>query len=257
MATAAMLAFPALAQASADLSVSQQISAKVVKPGALVTIDVTVTNTGTEPPRYGEAIVNLFSLSGHGQPADNPYQSFSPSQGSCMKSDSGEYQSLVCQLGDLAPGASAHITAVVKVNQTMNHLVALLPTPYEGGYEDDNYRNNETVQRVTASVPPILTGSKKIGLKGLPTGCVSGDFTLKVIPAVANVKKIVAVMFLGYEESGEGGEWKRSTKSGRLTVKVPASKITEPELGRFYKLKVKVRVKGKAPLKRTVEFQLC
>lgn len=257
MASAAMLIGPAAAQASEDLSITQKLSAKVVKPGALVTIEVTVTNEGTEPPRYGEAIVNLFSLSGYGQPADNPYQSFSPSQGSCVKSDAGEYQSLVCQLGDLAPGASAQITVVVRVNQTMNHLAALLPTPYEGGYEDDDNRDNESVQRVTASVPPRLTGSKKIVLKGLPTGCVSNDFTLKVIPTVPNVKKVVAVLFLGFDDEGEGQEWKRTSKSGRLTVKVPVTKITERDLGKLYKLKLKARVKGKAPLKRTVEFQLC
>jgi Domain of unknown function DUF11 len=258
MALVAVLAAPAAAQASQDLAITQHPSANVVDAGSLVTIDITVTNKGTEPPPYtGEAIVDIFSLSGHGQPADNPYQSSSTSQGKCVAGEAPPYQELICQLGPLAPGASAHISVVVKVNQTMNHLVALLPNVNEGGYVDDDNSNNESVQRITASVPPVLTGPKSIELRGLPTGCAGGDFTLRVVPKFAGVKKIVAALFLGFDETGEGTTWQRSTKSTRLTAKVPISKISNPELGKLYQLKVKVRRKGAAPLKRTVEFQVC
>jgi Domain of unknown function DUF11 len=254
----ALLAAPALADASQDLAIGQSASATVVKPGESVTFAITISNRGTEPPPYsGEAIVDVTSFSGHGQPANNPYLSFSTSQGSCVNEPAGAYQQLICQLGPIAPGASARITAVVKVNETMNHNVTLLPNTQEGGYEDGDNSNNQANTKVTVSVPPTVTGSKKIKLPGLPGGCVSGDFKLMVVPAVGDVKKIVASLFLGFDETGEGRTWQKVTAGRTLKATVPASQIFNPQLNKLYKLKVKVRRKGGGVLKRVVEFQRC
>lgn len=256
---AAVLAVPAAASASNDVAVSQVPSARVVAPGAPVTLSVTVANRGTEA---SEAVyLNLFSLSGHGQAANNPYRSVTTSQGAC-KDTTGEaygqiYYSYVCELGAMAPGVSAKVTAVVTVNQTMNHLAALLPNAYEGGYQDGDNSNNEAVDRVAADIPPTVTGTKKIKVKGLPTGCVAGDFTLRLRTKVRDVKKMGASLFLGFDEEGSGQEWEKVARGKSLVAKVPVSRIEGPELGAFYELKLKAKRGGRKLLKTTVEFQLC
>jgi hypothetical protein len=252
------LAFPAAAHASNELAISQAPSAKVVKAGESVTFNVTVSNLGTEA--YEGVFVNLFSLRGHGQGANNPYESFSSSQGVC-KDTSGPaygyyYYSVVCELGALASGGSAQITAAVKVNESMNHFASLLPNAYEGGFQDDNTSNNEAVDRIAASAPPTLSGSRKLKLTGFPTGCASTDFTLRAVTHVHGVKKMAASLFLGFDEEGEGQTWQKVVKGSHLVAKVPVSRLA-PELGAEYKLKVKAKRGGAKPLKVTVTFQLC
>jgi hypothetical protein len=256
LALTLLLAVPAAADAAQDLGIAEAASANVVKGGGTVTFAVTVSNSAADPYEE-EAIVDLFSLSAYAQPANNPYVSFSSTQGSCEITPVGQYQQLICRLGPLAPGASARITADVTVNQSMTHIAALLPTSLEGTLVDANNANNEASAQVIASVPPTLTGSSKLKLPGLPQGCVSGNFKLKVRAAAANVKKLTAVLFLGFDASGEGHEWRRAASGSRLSATVPASQIEAGVVGQVYKLKIKARRKGAPPLKRTVEFQLC
>lgn len=257
-AIAGALAAPAAADASNELAISAVPSATVVKAGEPVTFKVTVTNLGTEA--YEGVFVSLSSLRGRGQGANNPYLSVSPSQGACRDSSGPAsgfyYYNFVCELGPLASGASARITAVVTVNESMNHFASLLPNAFEGGFQDDDNSNNEAVDRISASSPPVLTGSKKLKLTGLPVGCASKDFTLRATTNVKGVKKMAAVMFLGFSPEGEGQEWQKVTRGNHLVAKVPVSRLV-PELGADYKLKVKAKRGGAKPLKVTVTFQLC
>ena len=139
----------------------------------------------------------------------------------------------------------------------MNHLVAL-ESEFGGEYADANIPNDSSFMRVAASAPPVVTGSKKIKLPGLPGGCISGDFPLKVIPAARGVKKISASLFLGFGPEGGGGEWQNIGHGPRMETTVPASRVEPgPILDAVHKLKIKVRLKGGIRLKRTVEFQLC
>jgi hypothetical protein len=250
-----VLALPAAAHASRfDLALRQDASAKVVNAGGLITYTVTITNQGTEPNEG--VFVNLFSLKGHGLGANNPYQSVSTSQGSCPDMSEGGYHQLVCTLGPLASGASAKIVAVVQVNESMNHIAALLPNAFEGGYNDEGESDNESVLRATASVPPTVSGSKMIKLTGLPAGCTPGDFNLRATTKVKGVKKMRASLFLGFDQEGEGHTWQKIVQGSKLRAKVPASRLA-PELGVFYKLKVKAKRGGAKPLTVTVTFQPC
>lgn len=257
IAVCAGLAMPAIARASEDFSVSAQPSAPAVDKGSTVTMTVTVKNKGTEPPFMGALYVDMSSLSGHGQPAADPVESIKTSQGSCSAGEAVTYQEQICSLGSLAPGATATIVEVIQVNQTMNHMVALLRSPYEGEFADADRSDNTVFVQVTASAPPVLTGSKKIGLKGLPTGCAPGDFTLQVKPHIANAKQIIVFLDLGFDENGVGQTFEKSTTASRFKVRVPVSQINDPQLGATYTLKVKVRRHGAGPVKRFVEFQLC
>jgi hypothetical protein len=255
MASIVAMALPASAGAARrDLGITQEASAKVVDKGATATYTITVTNLGSEA--YEAVYVNIFSLKGEGLGAANPYRSVSTSQGTCPDQTVGTYHQLVCTLGPLASGASVRIVAVVEVNDSMNHIAALLPNPYEGGFNDDNNANNEAIVRTTASTPPTVSGSKKIKLSGLPSGCAPGDFILRAKANVKGVKKMRASLFLGFNAEGEGGTWEKTVRGDHLRVKVPASRLA-PELGVFYKLKVKAKRGGAKPLTTTVTFQPC
>jgi hypothetical protein len=238
----ALLAVPA--GASANLVATQSASPKPVKKGDLVTITVTVTNSGPSAVSADEAQVELFPLRGSSEnAANNPYTSVTASQGSCALNPTGAYYVADCALGDMPPGASAQITAVLRVNESMTHVAV---------------PKNEAFSElpVAASTPPVVTGSPKVRLAGLPQGCVPGDFTLTITgPSVA--RKIRAHLFLGYDETGEGISFDRSANGRRLRATIPASKMNDPRIGRRYRLTVYAYRRGAHALRRTVSFELC
>jgi Domain of unknown function DUF11 len=261
IATTWLLSSPVTARASVDLAVTESASASVVKKGETVTITATVKNLGTEANQRDPKL-QLAGVANPHSVAQNPYQSFSAPQGSCSDESEGEHLVLTCELGSIAGGASVQITEVVTMNETMRHSAVLVIGP-EGGLDhfeepgETNTSNNGDEIKVSASAPPVLTGSRKIRLSGLPNGCVSGDFPLKVIVAAKAVKKVVVSLFLGFDQAGTG-EWRRVARGPRLHVIVPASRISpSPNLAATYKLKIKARLKGGTRLKRTIEFQLC
>lgn len=252
-----VLALPAAAPAAThDLAVSQSQSATVVPKGSLVTFTVDVRNVGTATD---EAVfVELGSLAAHSLGADAPYQSFSTSQGTCSDRSGPAYGTvyhfLVCELGPLAPGASAQITAVVQANESADYTAVLLPNAFEGGYLDGDNSNNEAGGRVTVSTPPLVSGSRKIKLSGLPSGCAPGDFTLHAVAKAKRVKKMVASLF--FLVDGDSQTWQRRANGNHLTAKVPVSKLPD-ELGRTYTLVIKAKVRHGGFLKTTVALQSC
>jgi Domain of unknown function DUF11 len=252
----AALALPAMAQASRDLAISQTQSATVIDKGGLVTFTAEVRNKGTTEAET--VYLEMSSLGGHGRGADDPYQSFSTSQGTCADRSGAAYGTvyhlIVCELGPLAPGASARITAVVQANQSAHYFAYLLPTPYEGGYQDDDNSDNAVAGRVTVSTPPIVAGSKKIKITGLPKGCAAGDFTLRAVAKVDGVKKMKASLF--YLVDGDSQTFQKTSGGDHLNAKVPVSSLSN-ELGLFYKLVIKAKRGGGKHLTATVTFQPC
>jgi Domain of unknown function DUF11 len=252
------LAAPAAAQASYDVAVEQTVSAHVVSPGATVKIVSTVKNVGTETAT--EVGVELGSLAAHGAGADTPYQSVATTQGQCtIESGQGygyTYHFIVCKLGDLAPGAGARIEATVVIDQTAVHSTTLLGRGGEGLANDDDFQNNQVSDRITASAPPLVAGSKKIKIGGLPKGCASGDFTLKASSAAPGVKKMRVSLDLGFDENGVGHDFAKNSSGHRIVATVPVTRIAF-ELGKTYTLKIKAKRGGAGPLVATVSFQIC
>lgn len=250
------LALPTMAHAADDLAISQTQSATVVDKGGLVTFTADVKNVGTV--NNETVFVELSSLANHGRGADDPYQSFSTTQGTCADRSGAAYGTvyhlIVCELGPLAPGASARITAVVKANESANYSADLLPSAFEGGYQDADNSNNAVAGRVTASTPPVVSGSKRIKLTGLPTGCAPGDFTFRAVAKAPGIKKMKAALFFFVE--GESQTWTKTANGHRLTAKVPVSRLSN-ELGLFYKLVIKAKRGGGKRLTTTVTFQPC
>ncbi len=249
---------PAAAQARIDLAVSATPSARIVGVGQPVSFDAAVANRGSET--YEAVFVELSSLRGHGQGANNPYTSVSSSQGTCKDSSGSAYgyyyYNWVCELGPLAPGASAAIKATVTVNESMNHFVTLIPNAYEGGYQDEDNSNNEVTDRITASAPPSISGSKAIKLRGLPQGCAPGDFTLRASTKAPGVKKMSASMELGFDEEGVGHFWQKVVRGTKLVAKVPVSRLAV-ELGKSYTLHVKAKRGGGRKLETIVVLKPC
>jgi Domain of unknown function DUF11 len=233
--------------ASADLSVTQTASPKWAAKGQLVTITATVTSTGPSADPSDVHQVELFSLRAGGEGhVNNPYRSVTPSQGTCQINPTGKYQVADCDLGDMAPGAEAQIVTVVQLNEPMNHVVAPAIAA-----------TNWSELSVAVTSPPVLTGPRQIRLLGLPAGCAAGSFSLTILAKVPRAKKVVAHMFLGFDNQGAGVDWRRSAAGSRLRVTVPISRIYSPSIGKTYTLQIYVQRRANTTLGRTVTFGLC
>jgi Domain of unknown function DUF11 len=237
------LALPAVARADFRVELSQTESADPVKPGDLETYTVTVRNVGSDT-LFPDFTVELAGFApGSSRAVDNPYRSATPSQGSCEITNTdaanpGEYgyKWTDCTLGSLAPGRTATITAVVEMNESMDHHVDVL-------YGGAQY-NFPVVETTTVSTPATVSGSRKIRIKGLPDGCVKDDFALKARAKTSGVKKMVAAL---------EGHKLDVAKAKRIKVDVPVADL-EPG---FHDVKLSAKRERGAKLKTTVTFQRC
>jgi hypothetical protein len=252
-AATAALALPAAASASFDIAVTQTESADPVARGTPVTYTSTLTNEGTET--FDGVGLDLFGLTvgGAGAVPANAYASVSQSQGACEISPAGEYQQVLCDLGSLDPGESAQVTAVVDANESMDHVAGLLICGFGPqscqAYSDGDPGDDEVSDRLTVIVPPNVTGSNKLKLKGLPDGCVAGDLSVKAKAKGQKVKGIKAKL------TGKNlRERLGSTSGNKLRFTIPGSQL---EQARFYELNVNVTRKGAPGFKRSVELQAC
>jgi hypothetical protein len=249
----AVLALPAAASATFDVAVTQTESADPVAPGTPVTYTATLTNQGTDT--FEAVGLDLFGLTpgGAGAVPANPYRSVTQSQGECAISPAGQYQQVLCSLGSLAPGRSAHVSAVVEADESMDHVAALLrcefgPESCEATADQDP-ADDEVTDRLTVIVAPSIDGSRKVKLKGLPDGCVAGDTVIRAKAKSPKVKEIKAKL-IGRNVSDRLGR----ASGNKLTFTLPGSQL---EQARFYDLNVNVTRKGAPGLKRAVELQAC
>ncbi|HVP02815.1 MAG TPA: hypothetical protein VMT10_09620 [Solirubrobacteraceae bacterium] len=230
MVAAGLVAAPAEAQQPyPDIAVSQMVSSNLVQRGAPVTITMTVTNVGTAPT---DAVLDTLPRRVQASIGTNdPYTSVTTTQGSCSTSmdayarptpgDPGT-PILHCDLGTLGAGVNAVVTAVVQMNLAADFFV--FASPPTG--PDSNILNDEANDIVNVSAPPVVTGSNKIRLGGLPAGCVSGDLHLTVTAPAAPAPTQVEA-YAGIQETADGvpTPWKASVRGRRLTATVPTSKI--------------------------------
>lgn len=238
----------ASAQASGDLAVKQSASSTKVEKGGTVAITVTVKNDGSEAVPTGTG-VEMAGLNAGEKVSKNPYVLVAPSQGTCTAVESSKSIEF-CSIGELAPGATMHITVVARMEETMTHNVGLAfvgenGQPSNTPYHDSVFANDIGIMKIAATSRPIVTGSPKIHLPGLPKSCVSGNLKLQVVVGVPKVLEVSASL----------KPWRKSSRGSnqlRATVPVPRSHHTKP-----FKLKIKVRLRGGGKLERTVEFRRC
>ena len=220
--------------------------------GASVTYTTTLTNEGTET--FEGVGLNLFGLGvGTAKAVPNPYESATPSQGECALEPAGDYQQAVCSLGSLAPGASAQVTSVVRANVSTDNVAGLLRCDFGrdscGATSDQDPSDDAATERTTVIVAPVISGSAKVKLEGLPAGCVDGDTRIKAKAKGKKVKEIKAKL-IGRNLSERLGQ----ASGSKLTFTLPGSEL---EQARLYELNVNVTRKGAPGLKRAVELQAC
>jgi len=232
------------ASASAEVHISQSASPTAVPRGGLVTLTVTVRNESALPEPGAVEMLSLTAFGG--RPVNDPYESVTTSVGACQLAPVNGYKAAKCDPGaPLAPGAEERITAVVRLNYTMHHDVF-----------STNYSQPSEIG-VGVSAPPTLRGSAPVKLRGLPTGCVAGDFKLTISTSVPQATGLGTELELGNGDNGDVPVWRRSARGRRATVTVPVSRILRPEVGRLYTLHVVVRRKGEPPLTRLVGLEVC
>ena len=238
----AALALPASANADTRVHLSQTESADLVKPGTLVTYTVTVRNVGTDATPFDFTVEMAGFAPDSDKSVNNPYRSAKSTKGTCEITNTGStapgehgYKWVDCTIGVLAPGATATITAVVEMNETMDHRVDVLTGAQY---------NFPVSERTTVSTPAVLSGSTKIKVKKLPQGCVTDDFPLKAKARVDVVKKMVASL---------EGRKLEVVKDDKLKMTVPAADL---ESG-FYDVKLSAKLERGAKLKTTLTFQHC
>jgi hypothetical protein len=264
VAGAAWLALPAASQAAAnDVGVSQTLSAAKSKPGGTVNVTATVTNHGSQSA--SQVYVELATLKGKilvfG--ANDPYTTFSSTQGTCTENTerASATTALECSLGTLAPGQSAQIKATIRVNESAVQQTALLPPPGENEYQDSVKSNDIASDPIFLDVPPQVTGSKKVKLKGLPKGCVAGDFTLTASSKAAGTKKMKIKADLGFSTTnGRHLLFSKQANGSKIKMRIPASKAeTQIDEGNFpsYSVLIKAKLGGGRVLQTTVHFKRC
>jgi hypothetical protein len=232
---------------------------------------VTVTMTGPEGPipkgntaEYTATVVNRSGFSEPGvslvvgsyraegdRPVPNPYRAFSSTKGSCAREDFpskfGTYYSLNCALGTLTPGATVRVTASVEINESMSQYADVEP----------GYGRDELITYVSA--PPVIEGSSKIKVKGLPEGCASRPFTLKV--KAKGAKKITGKIVGPRSADGKPVSFYDSDTEKLDTVK--GSKLKQrievdglvPDY--YYETSLAAKYKHGPKQKSTVLFQVC
>ena len=256
------LAMPAAAQAAPDLGVTQTLSAKKAKPGKTVEVTSMVTNLGTETS--SDTRVELAALKGKILviAANDPYVSFSSSQGSCAtNAEQGiTTEALVCALGSLAPGQSAQIKATIRVSESAIQQTTLLPPLGGNEYSDAVKSNDASSQPIYLDVPAKVSGSKALKLTGVPKSCVTGNFTLTAVSKAAGTKKVKVKADLGFDpKNGRHILASKQVKGKRITMQIPASRAAvQIDEGNFpsYSVIVKAKAGGQA-LVAKVEFKRC
>ena len=236
---AGVLALPGTAEAVPVAAVSQSAT-QIVKPGGTASITITVANHGSETiPAEG---IGMFPTRVRNDGAvDDPYQSVTPSQGTCTSDDTGAYRHQSCALGALPPGASVQIVAVLRMNVAMDHRVYI-----------DNGEPSTIV--VALDLPTVVSGSSKIKLTGLPTGCGRGDFTLGI--KAKGARRITVFGNFGFDSEGEGVIVQQAKKASKLNVKVPIASVEDPDPMKYATLRITARTK-RAKLKKTVQVANC
>ena len=252
-ATLAVIAFGAAPSASAgfgdegfpDLQVSLDGPGGPIPKGQTAEYTAVVTNVG-DGAAFPEDEVGLYSYRVGGErPVANPFVSATVSTGAPCRierfpSSFGDYHSAVCSVGGLAPGDSIQIVARAEVNESMDMTAG--------------------TDKVTTLVdaPPVVTGSEKIKVAGLPDSCAHSSFTLK---AKAKGAKKVAASLVGPLNSegkppaGEVAKNRRlgAAKGAKLKAEVDAGTL-DPA---FYEIKLAAKYYGKPKQTASVLFQRC
>jgi uncharacterized repeat protein (TIGR01451 family) len=149
----------------ADLSITKTDSRDPARTGRNLTYTLTVTNSG---PAAATGVTVTDDL-----PGSLRARSFTASQGSCSGTTT-----VTCALGNLAVGASATVTIVVRPSETGTITNTATVT---GSEPDTNTANNSASQETTVTRPPDAR-APTIRVSGVQaSGCLRAAFRARVV----------------------------------------------------------------------------
>jgi uncharacterized repeat protein (TIGR01451 family) len=194
-----------LTEKPADLAIAKVDSADPVRAGRNLTYTLTVTNNGPNPAT-GVTVTDTL-------PSGLSARSSSASQGSCSGTTT-----VTCAIGDLASGASATVTIVVRPSSagTLSNTATVT-----GNQPDPNSANNSATQETTVSAAPAAQVDNRkptVSVGGVrASGCLRAAFSAQVTIRDASRMRRVVV-------SVDGRTIKR-TRSKRFRVTVQAQNM--------------------------------
>ena len=187
----------------ADLSITKVDSADPSRAGRNLTYTITVKNNG---PNAATNVTVTDTL-----PSGLSARSSTASQGSCSGTTT-----VTCAIGNLANGASATVTVVVRPTKAGKITNTASVSATEA---DNNTANNSASQETTISAaPPARVDRKKptVSVGGVQaSGCSRVAFTATIrVRDASKLRRVVVTV---------DGRTLRRTKSKRFSVSVPAN----------------------------------
>jgi uncharacterized repeat protein (TIGR01451 family) len=189
----------------ADLAITKVDSADPSRAGRDLTYTITVTNNG---PNATTNVTVTDTL-----PSGLSARSSAASQGSCSGTTT-----VTCEIGNLANGASATVTIVVRPQSagTITNTASVRATE-----ADNNTANNSASQATTISAAPAARVDRKkptISVGGVQaSGCSRAAFTANIrVRDASRLRRVVVTV---------DGRTLRRTKSKRFSVNVPANSM--------------------------------
>lgn len=191
-----------LTEKPADLAITKVDSSDPSREGRNLTYTLTVTNNGPNPAT-GVTVTDTL-------PSGLTARSSSASQGSCSGTTT-----VTCAIGDLASGASATATIVVRPSEpgTITNTATVT-----GNQPDPNSANNSASQDTTISAAPAQRVDRRapvVSVAGVrASGCHRAAFTARVlIRDASRLRRVVVTV---------DGRTLRRTRGKRFTVRIPA-----------------------------------
>ena len=194
-----------LTEKPTDLAITKVDSADPSRVGRDLTYTLTVTNNGPNPAT-GVTVTDTL-------PNGLSASSSSASQGSCSGTTT-----VTCSIGDLASGASATVSIVVRPSSpgSITNTASV-----SGSQPDPNSANNSATQETTISAAPAARVDRAkpvVSVGGVrAAGCLRAAFTARVaIRDASRLRRVVVTV---------DGRTIRRTTSKRFTVSVPARQM--------------------------------
>jgi uncharacterized repeat protein (TIGR01451 family) len=192
-----------LTEKPADLAITKVDSRDPSTAGRNLTYTLKVTNNGPNPAT-GVTVTDAL-------PSGLTARSSSASQGTCSGTTT-----VTCALGDLASGASATVTIVVRPSAAGKISNTASVT---GSQPDPNQANNSATQETTVSAAPAAVVDRRkptVSVGGVrAAGCLRAAFTAKVtIKDASKLRRVVVTV---------DGRTIRRTKNKRFSITIRAA----------------------------------
>jgi uncharacterized repeat protein (TIGR01451 family) len=193
-----------LTEKPTDLSITKVDSVDPVRAGSDLTYTLTATNNGPNPAT-GVTVTDTL-------PAGLSAKSTTASQGTCSGTTT-----ITCSLGDLASGASATVTIVVRPTEPGKITNS---AGVSGNQPDPNSANNSATQETTVAAAPkkarVDRKAPVVSVGGVrASGCSRSAFTASVrIRDRSKLRRVVVTV---------DGRTVKRTKTKKFTIRIPAN----------------------------------